>query len=259
MRRPGGSAPLREFEMLHQQGRVFARPFRGKFLDFALPLDQSACRAAPCAGQRRSRAHVGSSALSLHIARRICFWVYDKSHVGIGVNRLRHAPRLFIWIVATGRFELEPSCGREVEREPAGEIPSPPRRTREPRRGLVGTGRFPPQRQKELKRGIAWSGRADLNCRPSYPKRSRGFSGGLPSVTVMYPGVSIHAPFRVFLMFEALPWFTAENHCGAPQFPPPPEKIGACFALKSSQNPPQCAAMHHGHQKSPASGIAEPR
>ena len=43
-------------------------------------------------------AHVGFSALSLHNERRICFWVYDKSHVGAVVNRPRVSSGLLIRI-----------------------------------------------------------------------------------------------------------------------------------------------------------------
>jgi hypothetical protein len=53
-------------------------------------------------------------------------------------------------LVGTGRFELEPFCGRERQREPAGEIPS----------------------AVEGSLNLYWSGRADLNCRPLAPQAS---------------------------------------------------------------------------------------
>jgi len=47
-------------------------------------------------GQKRSQAHAGFFALSLHNARRISFWVHDKSHVGAMVNNPGGAFRLLI-------------------------------------------------------------------------------------------------------------------------------------------------------------------
>lgn len=63
------------------------------------------------ADHKRPEAHVGFFALYLHNARRIWFWVYDKSHVGAGVNRPRDTPRLLIGLVGTDKFELRRMLG----------------------------------------------------------------------------------------------------------------------------------------------------
>jgi hypothetical protein len=82
----------------------------------------------------RSEPLVGFFALSLHNARRICFWVYDKSH--------------FEW---SGRADLNLSRFAGVSVAGA--------RWRNPESAAADEG----SRNQ-------WSGRADLNCRPLAPQ-----------------------------------------------------------------------------------------
>ncbi len=77
---------------------------------------------ALCAGQSRPEPHMGFFALSLHNARRISFWVYDKSHVGAVVNSPRRALQLSICLAGTSRLGRSPLRAQKMTSSAAPEL-----------------------------------------------------------------------------------------------------------------------------------------
>ena len=125
----GGSVPIQNRPVLHEPVRAGHRPTRG------------------------------SKPLSLHNARRICFWVHDKSHVvcsgradlNCRMARLRCAPP-----ISPRNLDSAASAyaGRKI--------------------WVLGGRQFTkevPRRASSIVRN-EWSGRADSNCRPLAPQAS---------------------------------------------------------------------------------------